>query len=134
MKTLTAISRGRPWTWGRCFTVVLGPGRYAVGDRARATIAEEDGLTWHGLAECFCATPRQDGRTVYDFEKVKEATWMKRGACHACGKDFIRTWRNNLFCPECGKSRRRESRNAANRRLYARKRAAAVMNQTPRSN
>lgn len=124
MKTLTAVSHGRPVTWGRCFTITRGPGRYSAGERVRATIAEENGITWHGVAECFWTAPARNGRATYEFEKVKDAVWMRRGVCRECGKDFIRSWKNNLFCPECGKARRRKSNSAANRRLYARKRLA----------
>jgi len=77
MRTIHAISYGRPATWGRCFTLVRKAGLCAVGERARVTLADEFGLTWRGLAECFGVTSRKDGRTVYDFEKVGDADWLK---------------------------------------------------------
>ena len=79
VKNITAISYGRPAAWGRCFTIVRKEGLCAVGERARVTLADEFGLTWRGLAECFGATRRPDGRTAYDFEKIGEADWMKKG-------------------------------------------------------
>ncbi len=78
MRTIRALSYGRPASWGRCFSLERKPGLVAVGERVRVVLADELGLTWCGLAECFGATPRQDGRTVYDFEKIGEASWLSR--------------------------------------------------------
>ena len=77
MRTIHAISYGKPALWGRCFTLVRKAGLWAVGERARVTLVDEYGLTWRGLAECFGVTLRKDGRAVYDFEKVGDADWLK---------------------------------------------------------
>ena len=78
-RNIRAVSYGRPTVWGRCFSIVRRDGLCAVGERARVTLADEYGLTWSGLAKCFGATRRPDGRTVYDFEKVGDAEWMRKG-------------------------------------------------------
>ena len=83
MRTIHAISYGKPVVWGRCFSLVRKPGLVSIGERARVTLADEFGLTWRGLAECFGVTPRKDGRTVYDFEKVGDAEWLKQGNFNA---------------------------------------------------
>lgn len=81
MRRITAISYGKPTVWGRCFSIVRKPGLCDVGERVNVTLADELGLTWSGVAECFGVTPQSDGRTVrvvYDFEKVGDAKWLKR--------------------------------------------------------
>ena len=83
MRIIRAISYGKPINWGRCFTIVRKAGLVAVGERARVTLADEAGLVWAGVAECFGATPGKGGRTVYDFEKVGDAEWLKQGNFNA---------------------------------------------------
>ena len=77
MRNIKAISYGKPAVWGRCFSIVRKAGLCSVGERARVTLGDEYGLTWRGLAECFGVTPGKDGRTLYDFEKVGDADWLK---------------------------------------------------------
>lgn len=86
MRIIRAISYGKPINWGRCFTIVRKAGLVAVGERARVILADEAGLVWAGVAECFGVTPQSDGRAVrvvYDFEKVGDAEWLKQGNYNA---------------------------------------------------
>ena len=82
MKTIRAISYGRPATWGRCFSLEKKAGLFDVGERVRATLADEAGLVWSGVAECFGVTERGK-RAIYDFEKVGDAAWLKQGGNYA---------------------------------------------------
>ena len=83
MKSVRAISYGRPASWGRCFSLEKKAGLFEVGEKVRATLADESGLSWCGIAECFGVTARPDGRAVYDFEKIGDAAWLKKEVSHA---------------------------------------------------
>ena len=77
MKTVRAISYGRPATWGRCFSLKKKTGLFEIGEKVRATLADESGLVWSGVAECFGVTLEGD-MSIYDFEKIGDAQWLKQ--------------------------------------------------------
>ena len=77
MRTIRALSRGRPSNWGRCFSLEKRAGLFQVGEKVHATLADEAGLVWCGIAECFGVTVKGN-RAIYDFEKVGDAKWLSR--------------------------------------------------------
>ena len=77
MKSVRALSYGRPATWGRCFSLEKKAGLFEIGEKVRATLADESGLVWCGIAECFGVTAKGE-RAIYDFEKIGDAQWLKQ--------------------------------------------------------
>ncbi len=77
MRTVRAMSYGRPASWGRSLSLEKKGGLLEVGEKVRATLADESGLGWYGIAECFGVTAKGE-RAIYDFEKIGDAQWLKQ--------------------------------------------------------